>query len=97
MRDRVLCALLLVVALAGCGTGVVAPVYPPAPGNLYTTLRSVEVHPQYGNPAAQLAVAVAAQANAVRVDYTQEYGESYYDALFTAAAGGHYLPHCGRR
>jgi hypothetical protein len=46
----------------------------------------VEVHPQYGDPAVQLAVAVSMQANAVRVDYTQEYGEAYYDALFTAAA-----------
>jgi hypothetical protein len=86
MRYGCACALLLTAVLAGCGTDAVTPTYPPAPGNLYTTLRSVEVHPQYGNPAAQLAVAVAAQANAVRVDYTQEYGESYYDALFTAAA-----------
>jgi hypothetical protein len=46
----------------------------------------VEVHPQYGDPAGQLAVAVTLQANAVRVDYTQEYGEAYYDALFAAAA-----------
>jgi hypothetical protein len=74
-------------ALAGCGSGVAGyiPDYPPAPNTLYTTLRSVEVHPQYGNPGAQLAVAVTMQADAVRVDYTQEYGESYYDALFTAA------------
>jgi hypothetical protein len=86
MRNGCACALLLTAVLVGCGTGAVTPTYPPAPGNLYTTLRSVEVHPQYGNPAAQLAVAFAAQANAVRVDYTQEYGESYYDALFTAAA-----------
>jgi hypothetical protein len=56
---------------------------------LYTTLRSVEVHPQYGDPVVQLAVALTMQANAVRVDYTQEYGEAYYDALFaTATADG---------
>jgi hypothetical protein len=70
--------------LLGCGS-LVAPDAAPAPNNLYTTVRSLEVHPQYGDPAAQLAVAVAAQANAVRVDYTQEYGEGYYDALFAAA------------
>jgi hypothetical protein len=59
--------------------------FPPAPAGLYTTLRSVEVHPQYGDPATQLAIAASLQANAVRVDYTQEYGEAYYDALFAAA------------
>ena len=80
-----LLGMLLVFGVAGCGDGVVSLDDPPAPNNLYTTLRSVEVHPQYGNPAAQLAVAVTMQANAVRVDYTQEYGESYYDALFAAA------------
>ena len=89
-KSRMRCGLPfafgLAACVAGCGTGVVLPAFSPAPVGLYTTLRSVEVHPQYGNPAAQLAVAVAAQANAVRVDYTQEYGESYYDALFTAAA-----------
>jgi hypothetical protein len=46
----------------------------------------VEVHPEYGNPALQVASAVTMQANALRVDYTQEYGEAYYDALFAAAA-----------
>jgi hypothetical protein len=75
---------LLLFALAGCG-GIVVPDAPPAPNDLYSTLRSLEVHPQYGNPAAQLAVAASIEANAVRVDYTQEYGESYYDALFAAA------------
>ena len=78
-------ALALVFGLIGCGSGAAPLAYPPAPNNLYTTLRSVEVHPQYGNPSAQLAVAVALNANTVRVDYTQEYGESYYDAFFTAA------------
>jgi len=76
---------VLLLTLVGCGEVVSLP-YPTAPGGLYTTLRSVEVHPQYGDPAAQLAVAAAIQANAVRVDYTQEYGEPYYDALFAAAA-----------
>ena len=89
-KSRMRCGLPFAFGLsacvAGCGTGVVLPAFSPAPVGLYTTLRSVEVHPQYGNPAAQLAVAVSMQANAVRVDYTQEYGESYYDALFTAAA-----------
>ncbi len=78
-------AALVLLGLIGCGGDVVSPGYPPAPDNLYTTLRSVEVHPQYGNPAAQLAIAAALNANTVRVDYTQEYGESYYDAFFTAA------------
>ncbi len=79
---------VLLLALTGCGSGIAGyvPPYAPAPNNLFTTLRSVEVHPQYGNPAAQLAVAVTMQANAVRVDYTQEYGEPYYDAFFAAAA-----------
>jgi hypothetical protein len=78
--------LLLLAGSAGCGSPRAALAsYAAAPNNLYTTLRSVEVHPQYGNPATQLAVAVAAQANAVRVDYTQEYGEAYYDAFFAAA------------
>jgi len=88
MRTRlaVYAVLGMLPALTGCGSGGVLLPYQPAPNNLYTTLRSVEVHPQYGNPVAQLAVAVSMQANAVRVDYTQEYGESYYDALFTAAA-----------
>ncbi len=80
--SRPLSALL--VLFAGCGS-VVLLNFPPAPGNLYTTLRSVEVHPQYGDPAAQLAVAASLQADAVRVDYTQEYGEPYYDTLFAAA------------
>ena len=88
-KSRMRCGLPFAFGLsacvAGCGTGVVLPAFSPAPVGLYTTLRSVEVHPQYGNPAAQLAVAVTMQANAVRVDYTQEYGESYYDALFAAA------------
>jgi len=77
------CALFL--ALTSCGSQI-TPLSAPAPTHLYTTLRSVEVHPQYGNPAAQLAAAVSMQANAVRVDYTQEYGESYYDTFFAAAA-----------
>jgi hypothetical protein len=78
----------LLLALQGCGGVGSALVLSqaPAPNNLYTTLRSVEVHPQYGDPAVQLAVAATMQANAVRVDYTQEYGEAYYDSLFAAAA-----------
>jgi hypothetical protein len=84
----VACGVALFTVTLGCGSGSAGIVLtaPQAPNNLYTTLRSVEVHPQYGDPAAQLAVAVTMQANAVRVDYTQEYGESYYDSLFTAAA-----------
>jgi hypothetical protein len=82
--------LALFLALAGCGSGNSGhiPDYPAAPNTLYSTLRSVEVHPQYGEPAVQLAVAESLSANAVRVDYTQEYGESYYDALFAAANAG---------
>jgi len=84
---RRLATSAVVVAIAGCGSGIAGyiPNFPAAPDNLYTTVRSVEVHPQYGDPAAQLAVALSMQANAVRIDYTQEYGESYYDALFAAA------------
>ncbi len=82
-KGTAICFLLLLLA---CGTGIPPLNYPAAPNNLYTTLRSVEVHPQYGNPATQLAAAVSMQANAVRVDYTQEYGESYYDAFFAAAS-----------
>jgi len=74
----------LLIPLTGCGSVVLLD-YPPAPAGLYTTLRSVEVHPQYGDPTAQLAVAASLQANAIRVDYTQEYGEPYYDSLFAAA------------
>jgi hypothetical protein len=82
--------LLALLCLTGCnGAAGYIPFYPPAPNNLYTTIRSVEVHPQYGNPAAQLAAAVSMQANAIRVDYTQEYGEAYYDALFAAAIANH--------
>jgi len=77
--------LALTGLLTACGSGIAPLSYPAAPNNLYTTLRSVEVHPQYGNPAAQLAAAVSMQANTMRVDYTQEYGEGYYDALFAAA------------
>ena len=85
---RLLMPTALLVALAGCGGGGdgVIPSAPPAAANLYTTLRSVEVHPQYGDPAAQLSMAVAMEANAVRVDYTKEYGEAYYDTLFAAAS-----------
>ena len=79
----------LLFALASCGSPSISLDYTPAPAKLYTTLRSVEVHPQYGDPATQLAIAASLQANAVRVDYTQEYGESYYDALFTAAIANH--------
>jgi hypothetical protein len=80
----------VLVLLAGCGSGSAGyvPDYPPAANNLYTTLRSVEVHPQYGDPVAQLAVAISIQANAVRVDYTQEYGEPYYNSFFAAAIAG---------
>jgi hypothetical protein len=89
-RQRLRCWLGVAVfaAVTGCGADVVLS-YQPAPTGLYTTLRSVEVHPQYGDPAAQLAVAASLQANAVRVDYTQEYGEAYYDALFNAAIANH--------
>jgi hypothetical protein len=80
--------MALLVLLGGCGSVVLLD-YPPAPAGLYTTLRSVEVHPQYGDPTAQLAVAASLQANAVRVDYTQEYGEPYYDKLFAAAMANH--------
>jgi len=80
-------AILFIAALAGCGGGGGAiPSIPPVSTNLYTTLRSVEVHPQYGDPTVQLSVAVAMKANAVRVDYTKEYGEAYYDAFFAAAS-----------
>jgi len=76
-------ASMLLLGLTGCEADLVEVAQ--APPGVYATLRSVEVHPQYGNPAAQLAAAAAMQANAVRVDYTQEYGESYYDQLFAAA------------
>jgi len=82
---RLVASAALAMALGGCGSFVRLSA-PPSPVGLYTTLRSVEVHPQYGNPAAQLAAAAAMQTNAVRVDYTQEYGEAYYDALFSAAS-----------
>jgi len=78
-------ALALLLACSSASNGIVLT-NPPAPTGVFTTLRSVEVHPQYGDPATQLSLAAAMQANAVRVDYTQEYGESYYNAFFTAAA-----------
>jgi hypothetical protein len=81
--------LTSILLLTSCGSDISTLNYAPAPNTLYTTLRSVEVHPQYGDPAIQLAAAVALQANTIRVDYTQEYGEPYYDALFTAAIASH--------
>jgi hypothetical protein len=75
----------MALAMSGCGSGTASLNAAPAPTGLYTTLRSVEVHPEYGDPATQLALAVTMQANTVRVDYTQEYAESYYDAFFAAA------------
>jgi hypothetical protein len=85
---RVALSSALLLGLTACTEGGDFSLYPQAPAGLYTTLRSVEVHPQYGNPAAQLAAAITMQADTVRVDYTQEYGEAYYDALFAAAIAG---------